>query len=338
MINIKGCLSTILVVLLLAFVAFFVYREYQEEGLDFLEPLGITSEDLSDAFSKIEYNNENVISFLESVGLLDPADVYKEPINFKPSLNLENTHFPEEPRTVEDFRRMFLYMANENMLEIEIHYPDSYEENFVLSNEIQNNCSTAFDDIVVEYVDLYSGISKADYKMIGNSLSSSISIKLSSQYVSDEELVMQQEYFEESARTINNNLHAENILSFDMTDTEKAEAIFAYVTQNLSYDSNVNYESYTGYGATKNHYAVCQGYTALYNYLLKLNNIYCIGQSGYVIADNAPHIWTVALLDGTKSYSDVTFGDPTPDREGYTDYQYFDASKEFLSKTRVGVE
>ncbi len=338
MIKIKGCLSTIIVVLLLAFVAVFAYTEYQENGLDFLEPLGITSEDLTAAFSKIEYSNENVINFLEGVGLLTSADVYVEPLDFKPSLNIENTHFPEEPRTVDDFRKMFLYMANEDLLSIELHYTESYEENFVLSNQIQNNCSTAFDAIVVEYVDLFSGISKADYKMFGNSLSSSISIKLSSQYVDDQELLNQQAYFEESARTINNTLHEKNILVDSMSDTEKAEAIFAYVTQSLSYDTDINYESYTGYGATKNHYAVCQGYTALYNYLLKLNDIYCIGQSGYVILDNAPHIWTVALLDGNRSYSDVTFGDPTPDREGYTDYQYFDATKEFLSNTRVGVE
>ncbi len=336
--KIKGCISTIIIVLLIVFVAFFGYIKYQEKGLDVLEPFGISSKELSDALSKIEYNNENIISFLEGIGLIAPPVAYVEPDEFKPTLTLENTHFPAEPRTVEDFRKLFLYMGNENLLEIELHYPDSYEANFQNSSEIQNNCSTAFDAIVVEYVDLFSGISKADYKMIGNSLSSSLIIKLSSQYVSDEDLLMQQAYFEESARTINNTLYEENKLTHYMTDTEKAEVLFEYVTQNLAYDTEVFYESYTGYGATKNHYAVCQGYTALYNYLLKLNDIYCIGQSGYVISDNAPHIWTVALLDGATSYSDVTFGDPTPDRAGYTDYQYFNASKEFLSKTRVGVE
>ncbi len=336
--EIKGCLSTLIVSLLIAFLGIFAIQKYQEVGLEGLESIGIDTDALAQFFTEFDYENEEVSEFLDSLGLIVPVTVYKEPLEYKPLLNAENTHFPEEPRTIADFRKVFLYMANENLLEIELHYSDSYSVNFQQNTDIQKNCSDAFDAIVVEYVDLFSGISKADYKMMGNSLSSSISIKLSSQYVSDEELVSQQSYFEKTAYEINQQLYQENRLTFDMTDKEKAEAIFTYVTQNLAYDTNIFYESYTGYGAVKNNFAVCQGYTALYNYLLKLNDIYCIGQSGYIISDNAPHIWTVAVLDDTTAYVDVTFGDPTPDREDYTDYSYFNATKEFLSRTRVGVE
>ncbi len=324
--------------LLIAFLGIFVYESVQESGIQGLETLGVDTEALTEFITDFDFNNQEVAEFFDSIGLIVPVTVYKEPTYYKPLLNAENTHFPEEPRTVEDFRKLFLYMANENLLEIEVHYSDSYQTNFQQNTEIQTNCSDAFDVIVVEYVDLFSGISKADYKMMGNSLSSSLSIKLSSQYISDAELYAQQSYFEETAKSINDELYKKNLLSEDMTQTEKARAIFTYVTQSLAYDTKIFYESYTGYGAVKNNYAVCQGYTALYNYLLKLNDIYCIGQSGYIISDNAPHIWTVAILDGDTVYSDVTFGDPTPDREGYTDYDYFNASKEFLGKTRVGVE
>ncbi len=336
--EIKGCLSTIVVSLIIAFLGIFAYENFKDNGVETLDTIGIDTEALTKFLTEFDYENKEVEEFLDSIGLIVPIEVYKEPTEYKPLLTKENTHFPEQPRTEADFRKLFLYMANQNLLEIEVHYPDSYKVNFQDSNEIQKNCSTAFDTVVVEYVDLFSGVSKADYKMMGNSISSSLSIKLSSQYVSAEELVMQQQYFEESAKQLNQQLYENNILNDSMTEKEKAEILFAKVTQNLAYDTDIHYESYTGYGAVKNKYAVCQGYTALYNYLLKLNNIYCIGQSGYIISDNAPHIWTVSVLDGETAYSDVTFGDPTPDRPQYTDYSYFNATKDFLSSTRVGVE
>ncbi len=337
MISIKGCFSNIIIVLALTFIGLFIYNEYSENGLSILEKIGIDSERIESFEESLEVGNSTFEDFLIEAGIKEIEPVYIEPITYKPLLNEENTHFPEEPRTIEDFKKVFLYMANKNMLEIELHYSDSYEVNFQQSDEIQTSCSTAFDTIVVEYVDLFSGVSRADYKMVGNSLSSSLTLKLGSQYVSDEELVRQQRYFEEAASSINQSLLDEKQITPDMSDKEIAEVLFTYVTQNLAYDTSVHPESYTGYGAVKNNNAVCQGYTALYNYLLKLNDIACYGQSGYIISDNSPHIWTVATLDDSSSYIDVTFGDPTPDRKNYSDYSYYNTTKEFLSKTRTGV-
>ncbi len=330
----KGCLGTIIAILTITFVGLFAYQEYSKSTVSIFELVDIDSQVLDDFLDNTNLDLDSIINFFDPTKEVN----YVEPTDFKPTLNAENTHYPNQPKTVEDFRKVFLYMANQNILEISFNYSESYKTNFENSKEIQQNCSNAFDSIVVEYVDLFSGVGKADYKMSGNSLSSSLTIKLSSQYVSDEVLIMQQIYFEQTADNINSDLHSNSVITKDMTQKEIAEAIFTYVTCNLSYDSDIETESYTGYGAVKNNTAVCQGYTALYNYLLKLNGIYCIGQSGYVISDGSPHIWTVALLDGNVSYSDVTFGDPTPDVANFTDYDYFDTDKTFLSTTRSGVE
>lgn len=282
----------------------------------------------------------NVVSdSLETIGLLSHKETtFLEPTEYKPMLTYEDINFPKEPRTVEDFKKVFLYMANNNMLEKEICYSDSYTSIFVDSTEISDNCVEAFSEVVVEYVDLFSGTNKLEFIMEGNSLSSTLTLKLGNASIPRVDLLRQQMFFEQYANDINGFLHEDGFITEDMTQYEIAKVCYGYVTQFLSYDLDLKTLSFTGYGAVKNTQAVCQGYTALYDYLLKLNGIYCYGQSGNILEGDTPHIWTIAMLDGEKTYIDVTFGDPTPDREGYTDYKYFDIPKEELAKTRTGVE
>ncbi len=334
----KGCLSTIITILILTFLGIYALSAFDKDIETILTSVNLDEDTIVELLSSTNIDEQSLIQFLKDNNILEPSEPYPTPTTFKPGLSLTDTSFPKEPRTEEDFRKVFLYMANENILEITLDYPESYQFNFEDSNIIQNNCSTAFDAVVVEFVDLFSGISKADYKMSGNSLSSSMTIRLSSYYVTNEELIAQQLYFEEYAKLINTQLHEKGMLSYTMTQYEIARVLFTYVTHNLYYDESISYESYTGYGAVKNKTAVCQGYTALYNYLLKLNDIYAKGQSGYIIVDNTPHIWTVSLLDGDVSYADVTFADPTPDQKNYTDYHYFNVSTNYLNSTRTGVE
>ena len=59
--------------------------------------------------------------------------------------------------------------------------------------------------------------------------------------------------------------------------------------------------------------AVCDGYTAAYNLLLKLEGIDCGTWSA------ADHIWTTAELDGHTYHIDTTWGDQTYGVE----YRYF---------------
>ena len=101
-----------------------------------------------------------------------------------------------------------------------------------------------------------------------------------------------------------------------MTQREKALVYFDWICKNCTFDFNstANSMSHSGYNVFYKQQAVCDGYTAAYNLLLKLEGIPCSTIS------TADHIWTVAELDGTTCHIDTTWGD---DRSGTIDYQYF---------------
>ncbi len=329
----KGCLYKIITLLVIAFLGLYLLQYFQNSGFTM-----DTIQNKSVSFIQSTKVNDEVTNFLESTGVVDEKVVYEPPTEFKPMLNSSLVTFPSQPTSVEDFKGVLLYMANQNLLELTINYRESFKTTFEDNSLITDNVSTAFDEVVVEYVDLFSGISRANYQMEGNIFSSSLTIKLSSPYVNDMSLTTNQVYFEQAAKNINTSLYQSGVLDSSMSQSRIAKELYSYVTKYLAYDESLSKDSYTGYGAVKNRTAVCQGYTALYNYLLKLNNISCYGQSGVITETNTQHIWTIANLDGSKTYIDVTFGDPTPNVENYTDYKYFDVTKEFLSESRSGVE
>lgn len=95
------------------------------------------------------------------------------------------------------------------------------------------------------------------------------------------------------------------MLTADMDEYARAEVYFRWVCDVCSYDYGADdaAPSHTAYGALVNGRAVCDGYTGLYNLMLRLEGIACRAQF------NADHIWTVAVLDGTEYHIDVTWGD-----------------------------
>ncbi len=280
-------------------------------------------------------NNEYQKDFYQNY---EVADNVNNVTSYKPMLSRDDIAYPIEPKKYEDFKKLYLYMANENILETKIEYKESYKKLFEDNKEIQNNANKAYENISNEYVDLFSELNYINLQMSGNMFSSSLHIKFSSKTKNDIEVITEQAWFEQQCKKINDALYEKEYLSNTMSDKEKAKVLFTYITRTLEYDLQYNSESFTGYGAVMNDKAVCQGYTAMYNYLLKLNNIECYGQWGETFKDNTAHIWTVAVLDGQKAYIDTTFGDPVPNRKGYSNFEYFDATKQFLSTTRTGVE
>ncbi len=256
-----------------------------------------------------------------------------ENMEYKVSITHNDIDYVDEPRTVEEFKKVFLYMVNNNITIHNLRYDDTYKALFVDSTEIEENMLQAFNEISVEYVEYFSGFNQVAYSMIGHT-NSIFTIRLQNNNFNVEDIINKQIYFEKYANTINEYLHKEGIISTKMNERVVAENLYTYVTQFLEYDEELNNESYSGYGAVKNNKAVCQGYTALYNYLLKLNNINCYGESGIIIESEVPHIWTVAELDGKWTYIDVTFGDPVPDEKNYTNYDYFDMDREYIKESR----
>lgn len=266
-----------------------------------------------------------------------------ETTEFKPLLTKEDIDYPSQPKTVEDFKKVMLYLANSNIDSIKLIYYGTLNSLFKQSTELYDNLGIAFQSVADEYVDLFSGTS--EYRVQANQRDGKVvvDIQLISTMYDDEDLISGQMKFEEEAKEMNDFLISQGAINESMSEKEIAKFLYSFVTVLLEYDMDTyrgtaeNNESYTGYGAVFNNKAVCQGYTALYNYMLKLNGIECYGQSG-IVDGEVPHIWTVAILDGEKTYIDVTYGDPVPDKKGYTNYKYFDISKEQLSKDRTGVE
>ena len=78
-----------------------------------------------------------------------------------------------------------------------------------------------------------------------------------------------------------------------------------YDHENFANDT-IPAESYTAYGCLINHYAVCQGYSIAYSYILQK-----MGIETYILSsDSMNHAWNFINLDGSWLHVDVTWDDP----------------------------
>ena len=114
---------------------------------------------------------------------------------------------------------------------------------------------------------------------------------------------------------IHDQLWADGDITASMTEWEKARVYYTYLCNHCAYDysavdSSVSHSAYSLFFMGS---AVCDGYTAAYNLLLKLEGIPC---STYSTED---HIWTVATLDGVSYHIDPTWGDQASSIR----YEYF---------------
>ena len=106
---------------------------------------------------------------------------------------------------------------------------------------------------------------------------------------------------------VHNAMWADKLITADMSECDKALTYFTWLCNSCRYDfaSDDASMSHSGYRVFAEGVAVCDGYTAAYNLLLKLEGIDCRTYS------TASHIWTVAELDGATYHIDTTWGDQT---------------------------
>lgn len=108
---------------------------------------------------------------------------------------------------------------------------------------------------------------------------------------------------------------AENIVreytAPDMSDREKAEALYGYLTANVKYDfryysdkASMPFHSQTAYGALHDDLAICGGYSNALKLLFEKAGIKCFNVLG--ISNNENHMWSIALIDGEWLYFDST--------------------------------
>lgn len=106
------------------------------------------------------------------------------------------------------------------------------------------------------------------------------------------------------------------ILTEDMTEQEKAAAIYDYIVENVAYDfryytdrANMPFESTVAIGALRDHLAICGGYAQAFETLLTMAGIENYTVSG--TSKKEYHMWNYVVLDGVGYYCD-----PTADRGG----------------------
>ena len=107
----------------------------------------------------------------------------------------------------------------------------------------------------------------------------------------------------EYAIKVHDQMWAEGKITEEMSEYDKAKVYFAWICGHCRYDHQGFLMSHSGYQAFTTGLAVCDGYTAAYNLLLKLEGIECGTWS------TVDHIWTTAVLDGTPCHIDTTWGD-----------------------------
>ncbi|MGI6071126.1 MAG: transglutaminase domain-containing protein [Blautia sp.] len=111
------------------------------------------------------------------------------------------------------------------------------------------------------------------------------------------------------------------------TDYEKAKAVYAYVIQNVSYQTGTQDQNIAG--ALYEGSAVCAGYARAVQYLLEMLDVECIYVSGDMKGSDQGHAWNLVNLDGDYYYLDATNGDQQdflPEKEGEPQqvlYDYF---------------
>ena len=126
----------------------------------------------------------------------------------------------------------------------------------------------------------------------------------------------------EAAIAVHDHLWQNGTITAGMSELEKARAYYTWICDNAYYDYRATDTSlsHSAYSLFTMGAAVCDGYTAAYNLLLKLEGIDC------TTASTADHIWTVAQLDGTLYHIDPTWGDQTG---RFANYTYFAMTPSF---------
>ncbi|MCR5482170.1 MAG: S-layer homology domain-containing protein [Clostridia bacterium] len=242
----------------------------------------------------------------------------------------------EQPLSADDFAKALLNMAKNKDYTHTFIYPKSYglSTDATIRNNVMGNVEEAYGYVFSRYPEYFAVTGKIHMSMSSSSGRVSLTLELGNHDFSQEEMIYMQNTFESDCDGIAGKLIAGGSIRGGMSDVEKAKAIFAYVACNNKYDLSLAPASYTGYGATHNGTSVCQGYAAMFNMICKkcglvVSGITGEGQGGGTTED---HMWSLTMLDGEWSHTDVTYADPVPDRAGRYLAEYFNASSAKMKK------
>lgn len=242
------------------------------------------------------------------------------------NLNLEYLHCPQlflnsdisynlNSFDVSNFMKILLCMIVNNRLSYTLHYENCNcypEEVEGLMQVVQK----AFEICHARFIEYFSGILGVEVKTqmrgYGNMINE---VDLTINFTEHYRGALSDTYkFLRICDYIKSELVRNNKITRGMSEYQIAQILFNWVVLHVDYDHTFKRYSFTGYSAVAYGYAVCQGFTALYNALCKCFGISIVGMSGEGINRRQrtyeSHIWSFALLDGRNTYIDVTWGNP----------------------------
>lgn len=229
----------------------------------------------------------------------------------------DGTFYPSPlPEEKDKIQADVRYMLSRGERRVSLEYPEG-----TLTSRFIDALVEAFLTAARDYVEQTYNNVLAIYSI----RSTSVTITFSSSFY-DESLI--EKYRQETmdyAVAVHDQMWETGRLTESMTEYEKARIYFAWICENCRYDHTLQDMSHSGYRLFAEGVAVCDGYTAAYNLLLKLEGIAC---GTCTVGD---HIWTTAVLDGRPYHIDTTWGD----QERGVEYRYF-AMTEHDSLARFG--
>ncbi len=238
----------------------------------------------------------------------------------------------ERPQTIADFENVLLYMAVNGITYHEIPYSDIGFDDLIGVYMYDDMAHDAFNTVFDKYPEYFTFANSLNVSVEGYSSRSTIKLVLNSSYYEIATInQMKSDFFAEMEDTLY-ALEISGQITEQMSEYEKAFAIFEHIVMNKKYDIAYSDLGYTAYGMSEFNEGVCQAYVANFMVLCDLLGIESYGVSA--IYDES-HIWVEAILDGKTIIIDPTFADPVPDIRGYVEYKYFDIEEAELIKAHM---
>lgn len=216
---------------------------------------------------------------------------------------------PDDDQAIDDNLRYMLSRGERRMV---LNYGPNN-----LTSQLAEDIMAAFLDGVRSYAEQGYNAVQCSYSITSGSLALTFSCSLYDERMID----VYREATMEAAIQVHDQLWKEGRITDTMSEYDKAKVYFTWLCGHCRYDyhSTASSMSHSGYSALVDGLAVCDGYTAAYNLLLKLEGISC------TTASTTDHIWTVATLDGQTYHIDPTWGD----QSSSVDYRYFAMSEAY---------
>ena len=196
------------------------------------------------------------------------------------------------------------YMLSNRERKLSLEYPEG-----TVNRSFVDQLMNAFLSVTRDYVEqTYNSVVALYY-----SNGSRVELTFSSSLYDESQIDFYRDATMEYAIAVHDQMWAEGKITEEMSEYDKARAYFTWICENCRYDHTQQLMSHSAYRLFREGTAVCDGYTAAYNLLLKLEGISC---GTYSLGD---HIWTTAVLDGRACHIDTTWGDQSYGVE----YRYF---------------